>query len=65
MIWPVSVQVEDAIWVARRAAEKAMMDWEASKLVMQEIGLRRRFRSLNAWLWASATVSEYSLNSKL
>ncbi|CAM6087355.1 unnamed protein product [Calypogeia fissa] len=38
------------------------MDWEGSKSFMQDVGLRRRFRSLNAWLWASATVSSRTLH---
>ncbi|BBN14000.1 hypothetical protein MPTK1_6g08080 [Marchantia polymorpha subsp. ruderalis] len=55
-----ALQVEEARWVAEKAIEKAVMDWEGAKGFMHEISLRRRFMSFKAWLWASATVSFYS-----
>ncbi|OAE22154.1 hypothetical protein AXG93_1175s1650 [Marchantia polymorpha subsp. ruderalis] len=57
-----ALQVEEARWVAEKAIEKAVMDWEGAKGFMHEISLRRRFMSFKAWLWASATVSTRTLH---
>ncbi|KAL2621259.1 hypothetical protein R1flu_001464 [Riccia fluitans] len=64
--------VDEARWAAEKAAWhllassqsiRAWMDWEDAKSFMEEINLRRRFRSYWAWLWASGTV-KHVLNRK-
>jgi hypothetical protein len=46
--------------MAEQAAEKARDEWMGARLSMEKLQLARRFTTLHAWLWASATVREYS-----
>jgi len=55
-----ALQVEEAVWMAEQAAEKARDEWMGARLSMEKLRLARRFTTLHAWLWASATVREYS-----
>jgi hypothetical protein len=53
-----ALQVEEAVWVAERAAETVRQEWNEARPLIKMLSLGRRFDSLHAWLWASATVRE-------
>lgn len=57
-----SFQVNDAIWAAERATEKAEADWKQAIALMVELHLKRHLRTLKAWLWAFGTISSRSLH---
>ncbi len=46
------------MWVAERAAETVRQEWNEARPLIKTLSLGRRFDSLHAWLWASATVRE-------
>lgn len=53
--------MDDAIWAAEKAVQKAKMELKEASVLMDEIKLRPQLMTLKAWLWASATVSMCTL----
>ncbi|XP_031093726.1 protein SET DOMAIN GROUP 40 [Ipomoea triloba] len=51
-----ALQVDDAIWAAEKAVQKAKMELKEASVLMDEIKLRPQLMTLKAWLWASATI---------
>lgn len=49
--------MDDAVWAAEKAVDKAQMDWNDAKKVMEELRFKPQLMSFKAWIWASATVS--------
>jgi hypothetical protein len=45
--------------MAEGAAQSSREQWLGARPVLEKLGLGRRFSTLQAWLWASATVREY------
>ncbi|KAG7550951.1 SET domain [Arabidopsis thaliana x Arabidopsis arenosa] len=57
-----ALQVEDAVWVTEKAIAKCQSEWKEAGSLMKELELKLKFRSLQAWLWASATISSRTLH---
>jgi hypothetical protein len=51
-----ALQVEDAVWATEKATAKCQSEWKEAGSLMKELELKPKFRSFQAWLWASATV---------
>lgn len=49
--------MDDAVWVAEKAASKAELEWKEAIPLMEALKLKLRLQTFGAWLWASATVS--------
>lgn len=52
-------QVKDAVSMAEGAAQTSREEWLGARPVLEKLALGRRFSTLQAWRWASATVREY------
>ncbi|GKA57228.1 hypothetical protein Tco_0756416 [Tanacetum coccineum] len=50
------IKLDDAIWAAEKALEKAKMEWESAKIVMEELMFKPHYMSFKAWIWASASL---------
>ncbi|CAH2072541.1 unnamed protein product [Thlaspi arvense] len=57
-----ALQVEDAVWAAEKAIAKSQSEWKEAGAMMKELDLKPKFQSLQAWLWASATISSRTLH---
>ncbi|KFK25937.1 hypothetical protein AALP_AA8G182500 [Arabis alpina] len=57
-----ALQVEDAVWVTEKAIAKSQSEWKEAGAFMKELDLKPKFQSLQAWLWASATISSRTLH---
>ncbi|CAH8320190.1 unnamed protein product [Eruca vesicaria subsp. sativa] len=57
-----ALQVEDAVWAAEKAITKCKCEWEEAVTLMKELDLKPKFQSLQAWNWASATISSRTLH---
>lgn len=57
-----ALQVDDAIWAAEKAVQKAKMELKEASVLMDEIKLRPQLMTLKAWLWASATISSRTMH---
>ncbi|KAF3335573.1 protein SET DOMAIN GROUP 40 isoform X2 [Carex littledalei] len=57
-----SLQVDDAIWVAEKAAEKSKSDWNGSLSLLKELDIKPQLLKFKSWLWASQTVSSRTLH---
>ncbi|GKE65972.1 hypothetical protein Tco_1520133, partial [Tanacetum coccineum] len=44
-----ALQLDDAIWAAEKALEKAKMEWESAKTVMEELMFKPHYMSFKAW----------------
>lgn len=51
-------QVEDAVAMAEGVAQTSREEWLQARPVLEKLALGRRFSTLQAWRWASATVRE-------
>jgi hypothetical protein len=51
-----ALQVEDAVWATEKATAKCQSEWKEAGSLMKELELKPKFRSFQAWLWASATL---------
>lgn len=51
-----ALQVKDAVSMTEGAAQSSREQWLGARPVLEKLGLGRRFSTLQAWLWASATV---------
>ncbi|VFR02555.1 unnamed protein product [Cuscuta campestris] len=57
-----ALQVEDAIWSAEKAVQKAKVELKEVSALMCEIKLKPHLMTLKAWLWASATISSRTMH---
>lgn len=57
-----ALQLDDAIWAAEKASEKANMEWESAKTVMEELMFKPHYMSFKAWIWASASISSRTMH---
>ncbi|CAL9230627.1 unnamed protein product [Arabidopsis halleri] len=57
-----ALQVEDAVWATEKAIAKCQFELKEVGLLMEELELKSKFRSFQAWLWASATISSRTLH---
>ncbi|CAD5331934.1 unnamed protein product [Arabidopsis thaliana] len=57
-----ALQVEDAVWATEKAIAKCQSEWKEAGSLMKELELKPKFRSFQAWLWASATISSRTLH---
>ncbi|CAN8256026.1 unnamed protein product [Cochlearia groenlandica] len=57
-----SLQIEDAVWATEKAIAKSRSEWKEAVMLMKELDLKPKFRSIQAWLWAAATVSSRTLH---
>ncbi|CAA7061514.1 unnamed protein product [Microthlaspi erraticum] len=57
-----ALQVEEAVWAAEKAIAKSQSEWKEAVTLMKELDLKPKFQSLQAWLWASATISSRTLH---
>lgn len=56
--------MDDAIWIAEKAAGKAKLEWKKATVIMVALEFKPALLTLRAWLWASATVSVFHLSLK-
>lgn len=54
--------MEDAVWVTEKAIAKCQSEWKEAVTLMKELDLKPKFLSLQAWIWASATVRTLHLS---
>ncbi|XP_055805743.1 protein SET DOMAIN GROUP 40 [Solanum dulcamara] len=57
-----ALQIDDAIWAAQKASEKAEEEWNEVTLLMHELKLKPQFLTLKAWLWASGSISSRTMH---
>ncbi|XP_047314922.1 protein SET DOMAIN GROUP 40 [Impatiens glandulifera] len=57
-----SLQVDDGIWSAEKAIQKAKLDWQEATSLMKDLGFKPSLQTFKAWLWASATISSRTLH---
>ncbi|CAN1305964.1 Protein SET DOMAIN GROUP 40 [Linum perenne] len=57
-----SLQVDDAVWTAERAIQKADMEWSQAKPLMEQLCFKPKFLSFKAWTWVSATISSRTMH---
>ncbi|KAI3417469.1 SET domain-containing protein, partial [Psidium guajava] len=55
-------QVDDAIWVAKKARWKAEAEWKETRALMEELKFKPGLLAFKSWLWASATISSRTLH---
>lgn len=57
-----ALQMDDAIWIAEKAAGKAKLEWKETAVIMAELRFKPALLTLRAWLWASATISSRTMH---
>ncbi|PHU26732.1 hypothetical protein BC332_05064 [Capsicum chinense] len=57
-----SLQIDDAIWAAQKASQKAEEEWNEATALMHELKLKPQFLTLKAWLWASGSISSRTMH---
>lgn len=57
-----ALQVDNSIWAAERAIQKAKSEWEEAKPLFVELKLKPGLVTFKAWLWAAATISSRTMH---
>ncbi|KAJ9540914.1 hypothetical protein OSB04_027420 [Centaurea solstitialis] len=57
-----ALQLDDAIWAAEKALEKAKMEWKSATAIMKELMFKPHYMSFKAWIWASASISSRTMH---
>jgi hypothetical protein len=54
-------KVEDAVWIAEKAVERAKSDWRGSLTLLKELDIKPQLLNFKSWLWACQTVSCFNI----
>ncbi|OIT21918.1 PREDICTED: protein SET DOMAIN GROUP 40-like [Nicotiana attenuata] len=57
-----ALQIDDAIWSAQKASQKAEGEWKEVSALMHELKLKPQLLALKAWLWASGSISSRTMH---
>ncbi|GKV00252.1 hypothetical protein SLEP1_g12976 [Rubroshorea leprosula] len=57
-----ALQVDYAVWAAKKAVTKAKSQWKEARKLMEELKFKPKLLTLRAWLWASGTISSRTLH---
>ncbi|XP_009765288.1 protein SET DOMAIN GROUP 40-like [Nicotiana sylvestris] len=57
-----ALQIDDAIWAAQKASQKAEGEWKEANALMHDLKLKPQLLALKAWLWAFGSISSRTMH---